>query len=135
MDSMAIEPTGSDDAKIVREEAMLKQFGLRWAVLAGWRDALQLRRVTLPQNADRLLENARIKIASGCFSVCEVGCDLSELEAALTSTDASSGHNWVDFWVDMLGHSMANDAETERILKIPAVRARYNNCGLSVCRC
>jgi len=76
----------------------------------------------------------RIKLASGCFSACEVGCDLTELEAAFTSTDASIGHNWVDFWVDMLGHSMANDAETERILKIPAVRTRYNNCGLSVYR-
>ena len=119
----------------VLEEAVLKQFGLRWAVLAGWRDALQLRRVALRSDADRLLENARIKIASGCFSVCEVGCDLSELEAILTSTDASSGHNWVDFWVDMLGHSMADDAETERILKIPAIRVRYNNCGLSICRC
>jgi hypothetical protein len=127
--------TVRSDAKIVKEEAVLKQLGLRWAVLAGWRDALQLRRVTLPQNIDRHLENARTKIASGCFSVCEVGCDLSELEAVLTSTDASSGHNWVDFWVDMLGHSMANDAETERILKIPAIRARYNNCGLSICRC
>ena len=125
----------SSDAKAILEEAVLKQYGLRWAVLAGWRDALQLRHVALPHDADRLLENARIKIASGCFSVCEVGCDLSELEAILTATDASSGHNWVDFWVDMLGHSMADDAETERILKIPAVRARYNNCGLSVCRC
>jgi hypothetical protein len=132
---MATEGQRTDDAKVVHEEAVLKQFGLRWAVLAGWRDALHLRHVALPPEADRLLENARIKIASGCFSVCEVGCDLTELEAALTSTDASSGHNWVDFWVDMLGHSMADDAETERILKIPAVRTRYNNCGLSVCRC
>ena len=132
---MATENKKSGERSSVLEEALLKQFGLRWAVLAGWRDALQLRRVALPNNADRLLENARIKIASGCFSVCEVGCDLSELEAILTSTDASSGHNWVDFWVDMLGHSMADDAETERILKIPAIRARYNNCGLSFCRC
>jgi hypothetical protein len=135
MDGMVIQEKGSTDVKAVLEEAVLKQYGLRWAVLAGWRDALQLRRVPLARNADRLLENARIKIASGCFSVCEVGCDLSELEGVLTSTDASSGHNWVDFWVDMLGHSMADDAETARILKIPAVRARYNNCGLSVCRC
>ena len=132
---MIAENQKSGDESRILEEAVLKQFGLRWAVLAGWRDALQLRRVALPGNTDRLMENARTKIASGCFSVCEVGCDLSELEAILTSTDASSGHNWVDFWVDMLGHSMADDAETERILKIPAVRARYNNCGLSVCRC
>jgi len=132
---MATENQKSGERSSVLEEALLKQFGLRWAVLAGWRDAMQLRRVALPNDVDRLLENARIKIATGCFSVCEVGCDLSELEAMLTSTDASSGHNWVDFWVDMLGHSMAEDAETERILKIPAVRARYKNCGLSVCRC
>ena len=132
---MAIEGERSGNESSLLEEAVLKQFGLRWAVLAGWRDALQLRRVALPKEVDRFLENARIKIASGCFSACEVGCDLSELEAMLTSTDASSGHNWVDFWVDMLGHSMAGDAETERILKIPAIRARYKNCGLSVCRC
>jgi hypothetical protein len=132
---MVIEGQGSSDSKAVLDEAVLKQYGLRWAVLAGWRDALQLRRVELPDDIDRLLENARFKLASGCFSVCEVGCDLSQLEGALTSADASSHHNWVDFWVDMLGHSMANDAETERILKIPAIRARYKNCGISGCRC
>ena len=121
--------------KAIQDESVLKQYGLRWAVLAAWMDALQLRRVQLPQELGRLLENGRIKIASGCFSVCEVGCDLSQLEGALTSIDASSQHNWVDFWVDMLGHSMADNAETERILKVPAIRAYYNNCGITGCRC
>lgn len=132
---MATQEEQTSASKAILEEAVLKQYGLRWAVLAGWRDALRLRQVTLPPETDRLLENARIKIASGCFSACEVGCDLSQLEAVLTSTDSSSHHNWVDFWVDMLGHSMANDAETERILKIPAIKARYSNCGLRVCGC
>ncbi len=132
---MATEEEIGSDTRVVQEETVLKKFGLRWAVLAGWRDALGLRHVTLPSEADGLLESARIKIASGCFSICEVGCDLSQLEAILTSADASSQHNWVDFWVDMLGHSMAYDAEVERILKVPAIKARYNNCGLTVCRC
>jgi hypothetical protein len=132
---MDMEEQKISDARAVLEESVLKQYGLRWAVLAGWRDALQLRRVTLPDETDRLLENARIKIASGCFSACSVGCDLSQIEGMLTSTDASSHHNWVDFWVDMLGHAMEGGAETERILKVPAIKARYNNCGLSVCRC
>jgi hypothetical protein len=126
---------GDKDFKTVQELNVLKQYGLRWAVLAAWRDALHLRHVDLSKEADRLLENARVKISSGCFSVCEVGCDLSQLEALLTSSDASSHHNWVDFWVDMLGHSMTSDAETERILKVPAVKARYNNCGFTFCRC
>jgi hypothetical protein len=123
------------DLKVTHDEAVLKQYGLRWAVLAAWRDALQLRQAALPVETDRLLENARIKIASGCFSVCEVGCDLTQLEAALTSVDASTHHNWVDFWVDMLGHSMSSEAETQRILKVPAIMSRYKNCGLGVCRC
>jgi hypothetical protein len=130
-----MEEVRNRDLQATQDEALLKQYGLRWAVLAAWRDALQLRQVPLPVETDRLLENARIKIASGCFSVCEVGCDLSQLEAALTSFDASSQHNWVDFWVDMLGHSMSSEAETQRILKIPAVLSRYKNCGLAVCRC
>ena len=114
---------------------MLKQYGLRWAVLAGWRDALKLRSVGLPPDLDQLLEKARLKLATGCFSVCDVGCELSQLEGVLTSADASTDHNWVDFWIDLLANSMKDNAETERILKIPAVKARYNNCGLSVCRC
>lgn len=121
--------------KTVHDEAVLRQYGLRWAVLAGWRDALRLRNVKLTAKVDRLLENARLKIATGCFSVCEVGCDLSQVEGMLTSADASTDHNWVDFWVDLLANSMKDNAEIERILKIPAIKAHYNNCGLSVCRC
>ena len=123
------------DVRTVQEEAVLKQYGLRWAVLAAWRDALQLRRVTLPDETDRLLENARTKLATGCFSVCEVGCDLSQIEAVLTSTDASSQHNWVDFWVGLLGRSMCDDPAIEFILNIPAVRSHYQNCGIKGCSC
>ncbi len=132
---MNAKETTTKEEKVAQEEAVLKQYGLRWAVLAGWRDALNLRQVKLGREVDQLLENARVKIASGCFSACAVGCDLSELEGALTSADASTDHNWVDFWVDLLANSMKDAPETERILKIPAIKARYNNCGLSVCRC
>lgn len=125
----------SNRERAALEVAVLKQYGLRWAVLAGWRDALKLRQVQVAPESDRLLEEARVKIATGCFSVCDVGCDLSQIEGILTSADASTDHNWVDFWIDLLANSMRENAETERILKVPAVKARYTNCGLSVCRC
>jgi hypothetical protein len=129
--------TGSNvnSDRTTHDAALLRQYGLRWAVLAGWRDALKLRHVQLGPDVDRRLEDARLRIATGCFSVCAVGCDLSQLEGMLTSADASTDHNWVDFWVDLLANSMKADAETERILKIPAVKTRYQNCGLAVCRC
>jgi len=82
-----------------------------------------------------LLESARIKIASGCFSVCDVGCDLSNNEAALTTVDGSTDHNWVDSWVDLLAHAMSSREETGRVLKVPSIKFRYNNCGSKVCRC
>ena len=130
-----MKPTEPNLEKTAQDEAVLKQYGLRWAVLAGWRDALNLRDVRLPSDVDQLLETARVKIATGCFSVCDVGCVLSQLEGILTSADTSTDHNWVDFWIDLLANSMKDRAETERILKIPAIKARYNNCGLSICRC
>ena len=132
---MVLEGKGTSVEKAAQEESVLLQYGLRWSVLAGWRDAMHLRQVPLPVEVDRLLERARVKIASGCFSICEVGCDLTQLEAALTSIDASTDHNWVDFWVDLLGRSMSDTLEMERILKIPAIKARYVNCGLKGCRC
>lgn len=132
---MVLEGQGISVEKAAQEESVLLQYGLRWSVLAGWRDAMHLRQVPLPVEVDRLLESARVKIASGCFSICEVGCDLTQLEAALTSIDASTDHNWVDFWVDLLGRSMSDTLEMERILKIPAIKARYVNCGLKGCRC
>jgi hypothetical protein len=124
-----------EDEVIAHEVEVLRSYGLRWAVLAAWRDALKLRHVGLSAETDRALDNARLKIASGCFSVCSVGCDLSAVEGALMSADSSSQHNWVDFWVDLLAQSMTGGSETERILKIPAVKANYLASGIRGCVC
>ncbi len=132
---MGNEIQGSDTERERIDAAVLQQYGLRWAILGAWRDALRLRNVSFPGDVDLVLESARTKIASGCFSVCSVGCDLSQIEGTLTTADSSTTHNWVDFWIDLLGQAMSNSAEIERILKVPAVKARYRNCGLTECRC
>ena len=132
---MANQTPDPTDERTVQEETVLRQFGMRWAVLAAWADALALRRVPLPSNLVHLLEGARMKTASGCFSVCEVGCDLSRIEAELTSADSSTDHNWVDFWLDLLSHAMAEGEEVERLLKVPAVKFHFQNCGIKGCAC
>jgi hypothetical protein len=130
-----IATTGPENDVVAHETEVLRRFGLRWAVLAAWRDALELRHVPLPPETDRVMEKARIKLVSGCFSVCAVGCDLSAIEAALTTGDASSQHNWVDFWLDLLAQAMTGGPETERILRIPAVKARFETAGIKGCTC
>jgi len=123
------------DEATQQQVGVLQQYGLRWAVLAAWRDALQLRQVKVPADTDVVLETARMKIASGCFSVCDVGCDLTTVEGELTIADSSTDHNWVDFWIDLLARAMSSGEEVERVLKVPTVKFRYNNCGSNVCRC
>ncbi|HYQ80335.1 MAG TPA: hypothetical protein VEP68_02475 [Anaeromyxobacteraceae bacterium] len=123
----------SVEARIQQEEAVVQQYALRWAVLAAWRDALAERKADPGSAVDLGLTRVRVKIASGCFSACEIGCDLSPIEAALTSADASSGASSLDFWLDLLGHAMR--AEADRLLKVPAVKFRFADCGVPGCRC
>jgi hypothetical protein len=123
------------EAATAQEVQVLREYGLRWAVLASWRDALRLRQLPVPSEVDHHLERARLKLASGCFTTCDVGCDMTAVEAMLTSVDAYSQHNWVDFWLGLLGQSMHDDPMVEFILKIPAVRSHYQNCGIRGCGC
>jgi hypothetical protein len=133
---MSSETVASGENDVVSHEVeVLRLYGLRWSVLAAWRDALSFRHVSLSSLVDHELDSARVKLASGCFSACAVGCHLSAVEGALTSADSSTQHNWVDFWLDLLAQSMSGGAETERILKIPAVKAHYLSCAIAGCAC
>ncbi len=124
-----------DEAQERVEIEVLKKMGLRWAVLASWRMDLHARDIRVDQGGCRLLESTRIKIASGCFSSCEVGCDLGHIEGCLTSADASSPTPAVDHWLDLLGRSMADTVDAQMLLSIPAVKFHYSECALRGCRC
>ncbi len=124
-----------ESAQQTQERAVVERYALRWAVLAAWRDALGARVGDVFDEADKALTRARIKIASGCFSACDIGCDLSSVEAALTSADASSGTSSVDFWLGLLSYSMSDATGAERLLNVPAVRFRFADCRVGGCAC
>ena len=86
-----------------------------------------------PTLASRL-ETARVKIASGCFSSCEVGCDLAAVEGDLGAVDASTDQGTISFWIELLGRAMTDGGEVQRLLRIPVIRAHFINCGRA-CRC
>jgi hypothetical protein len=117
------------------EISTLQKYGLRWAVLAAWADELEKRKTDIELETKKRLEAARVKIASGCFSSCEVGCDLGAIEGALVSRGASSSADSINFWIELLGHAMEDSDEVEQLLRIPAVRFRYTACGFGPCRC
>ncbi|MBE0569512.1 MAG: hypothetical protein IH576_02620 [Deltaproteobacteria bacterium] len=111
------------------ELSVLKKYGLRFAILAAWEEGLRSRKVAVPPGVSKMLEIARVKISSGCFSVCDVGCDLGRVEAILVSLCASTDLDFCDSWLETLGDCMADDANIEEIQKkvnLPAVKMHYN---------
>ena len=116
------------------EEAALVKFGARWAVLAAWcADQRERLVASAPPIAD-LLASARVKIASGCYSPCEVNCDLSAVEASLVSAEASAAGD-VDRWLELLAQAMADHQQVERVLGIPAIKAHFADCVKLRCSC
>ncbi len=121
------------DERTQAEIAVLEKFGLRWAVLAAWCEELAHRGLAL--DLGRQLEDSRLKLASGAFSSCEIGCDLGRIEAMLTGADASSTPDSTAYWLDLLGRAMAEGVDPDSLLQNAAVRFQYLHCGFLPCKC
>ena len=62
--------------KSVFDFEMLKRYGAKWAVLAAMTADMARKGIEVTCDVFESLKNTRSKIESGCFSTCEVGCDL-----------------------------------------------------------
>ncbi len=123
------------EARVQTEIAVLEKFGLRWAILAAWFHELQKQGIQLDPGVARKLEEARLKLSSGCISSCEIGCDLSEVEGTLVAREADSPVPSIEFWIELLGEAMGDTPNPEKILLYPPVRFHYVRCGFTPCRC
>ena len=134
-------PTESAMAETVSDERtrseveVLEKFGLRWSILAAWHEELSKRQVDVGRELTRKLEEVRGKLSAGCFSSCEIGCEMGEIEGVLVSKDGESPAPSVDFWLELLGGAMSENPPSEEILRYPPVRFHYLNCGFLPCRC
>ena len=123
------------DTRTQNEIEVLEKFGLRWSILAAWHEELSKRRVEAGLELTRKLEGVREKLGAGCFSSCEIGCELGEIEGTLVSKDAESPAPSVDFWLGLLGEAMSELPRSEEILRYPLVKFHYLNCGFLPCHC
>ena len=130
---MSIQTMG-EDQKVQQEQHVLELYACRWAVLAAWHDEVTKRGMILADDVGRSISLARTKIASGCFSVCEVGCDLNAIEGALMAGDTSHPNNAAESWLHLLAQVMTDPVDTRRILQVPAVMFQYQRSGIR-CKC
>ena len=124
-------PTSSQ----THEFSVLQKYGLRYAVLAAWHEDLRGRGMSFGPELIRRLEATRVKISSGCFSTCQVGCDLTEIEKTLMSTASSAPDADVGSWMELLSWSMGEPKKISELLKLAPIRVQYNNCGFGPCGC
>ena len=113
----------------------LKKFGMKWAVLAAWVIDLGRRGVRVPAAVNEELKAARMKIMSGCFSPCDVGCAFGKLEGQLISLGSALGEDYLRPWFGLLGQAMEGRIDPGRISDIPALEPIVNECKWLACRC
>ena len=114
---------------------MLKRFGMKWAVLAALVTDLGKRGVRLPPDTNEQLKLTRMKIMSGCFSPCDVGCAFGKLEGQLISLGSALGEDYLRPWFGLLGQAMEGRIDPGRISDIPALEPIVNECKWLACRC
>jgi hypothetical protein len=111
------------------EISILRRFGLRVSILEAWEESLRIKGAAIPSSVSGALARARVKVSSGCFTACEVGCELGQVEATLVSLAGALGEEAAEPWLEMLGECMSEKSpieDIERNIQFPAIRAYMN---------
>jgi hypothetical protein len=125
----------SDQEKNAFEFEMLKRYGAKWAVLAAMTADMSRKGISLPPDVFQALKTVRSKIESGCFSTCEIGCDLAQAEGPLFSQGHLMDPDEFQQWTDHLAEAMQGKLDYQRIMDIPALAPIRNDCAFLRCHC
>jgi hypothetical protein len=123
------------DERRAFEFEMLKRYGAKWAVLAAMTADMARRSIEMPRDVFEALKTARGKIESGCFSACEIGCDLAQVEGPLFSQGYLLDQQEFQQWSDLLAEAMQGKLDYEKIMSIPALSPIKNDCTFLRCGC
>ncbi len=117
------------------EFEVLRRFGAKWAVLTAMTGDMTRKGIKVPHGVVEELGAVRVKIGSGCFSTCEVSCELSKVEGQLFSQCDRLDPQDFQQWCDLLAEAMQGKLDYGRIRGIPALEPVKNDCQFLGCRC
>jgi hypothetical protein len=114
---------------------VLKRLGSKWAILTAMSHDMCKKGIAVAPLLNEKIRMARGKIASSCFSPCEVSCSLAEIEGELFSKcDLLEEKDFMQ-WCDLLGEAMQGKLDYDRILGIPALKPVVSDCTFLGCTC
>lgn len=110
--------------------------GLGWklAVLASITEKILRNGHQLPQGIVDQLRLARAKLVSGCYSHCELECELNQLEAKLFPAMVELGSDEVDRGLDLLSKAASGEI-TEKSIDLASAQPIISDCTLNPCSC
>ncbi len=114
---------------------LLKRMGAKWAVLTAMTADMIGKGIKVPPAVIEDLKTARIKLGSGCFSPCQVGCELSKIEGQILSQCHLLEDQNVNDWCDLLAEAAQGKLNYERIRGISAVAPVKSDCEILKCIC
>jgi hypothetical protein len=117
------------------EFEMLRRYGAKWAVLTAMAGHMIQKGIGVPPGVIEELRSAKGKIGSGCFSTCDVGCELAKAEGELfAQCDCLDQHDF-QHWCDLLAEAMQGKLDYGQIRGIPAIEPIKNDCRFVGCSC
>lgn len=114
---------------------LMRKFGSRWAILAAMRIDMNKKGIELSKELNEKFENAKIKIRSGCYSVCDVECVLSGIEASILPQALILGDDYVDGWMKLLERVSNDEINLNELTEIPALEPVRQDCESFRCSC
>jgi hypothetical protein len=117
------------------ELEILRRFGAKWAVLTAMTADMANKGINVPTGVIEGLKIARVKIGSGCFSPCEVNCELGKAEGQIFSQCNLLDEKDFQQWCDLLAEAMQGKLDYERIRGIAALEPVKNDCQFLGCAC
>jgi hypothetical protein len=126
--------SGATDQKEF-EAGVLRKYGAKWAVLAAMASRMTQEGIQMPPAVYESLRAARSKMLSGCFSVCDVGCDLAQVEGQLFSYCDRLELDAFQEWCDLLAAAMQGKLDYQAICGIAALDPIRADCAFLGCGC
>jgi hypothetical protein len=117
------------------EIELLKRYGAKWAVLTAMTASMAKQGIEAAREVFEALRTARSKIESGCFSACDVGCELSKVEAQLYSQGYLLSQEEFQQWSDLLAEATQGKLDYQRLMDIPALAIVRNEFQFLGCTC
>ncbi|MHA2365727.1 MAG: hypothetical protein ACXAC7_17345 [Candidatus Hodarchaeales archaeon] len=118
----------------VETSEMLSRLGWKWAVLAFTIGKIYNEGEYIPTKLLNKIKIGRTKIESGCYSSCEIACDLSEIEAQMMPILSKFGINESDKFLSLISKAL-NGSITENELDLSSVQPVLLDCLTLPCVC